>query len=368
MPVDVDALHHELNAAYGFRVPRALPLAMAASDGFDISESFSLAWWDYDPGKTWHHWRHIESGYAGFVPEFFTIASPGVDGMRYGYVVHAPERDSDRLPVFEFDPVYVTLNCVAENLETALVNMAAGAAEYAAQEGRMAPFPAYTAVARALGLPPLPVSSRAEDRPLTFRPDVPAGWRYVRTEDNIGALAPADTFGGRPIDVDQFRRLYCDVPFEQTIAIRRSGKDPLAGSSELMHSLIAACRETLEAGYAGSALVGIRRTYRAMDDTGGASDGEKAAMLAAWGDVYESLGRPLLAETARHAGRVHHEIDVAQTRWVSARERYFRLPQSERQRVDQLAGPRGENLTRAYRLRYADAVDTVERELRGGQP
>lgn len=89
--------------------------------------------------------------------------------------------------------------------------------------------------------------------------------------------------------------------------------------------------------------------------------------MVVWGDVYEALGRPLLAQVVREAGATLHDVGVTRARWVSGWERYLHLPQAQRTRVNELAGTAGANLSLSYQKRFADAVDAVERESGSGR-
>ncbi len=136
-----------------------------------------------------------------------------MDGIQYGYVAHAPELDLDELPVFEFDP-YSGLRYIAPDLQTALTDMAVAVAAWAVEEGEFVSLDGYSALARALDLSPTPVSSRTSaEQTAPFRPPVPPGWRYVETDDGIGALAPSDAFGGA-VDLGLFRRADRHMPSE----------------------------------------------------------------------------------------------------------------------------------------------------------
>ena len=305
--MSVDELYAVLNQAYRFRVPRAFPEAVVASRGFDVWKAFGFDW-EFRRGR---RCRTTHASSAGYVPDLFTFGRPGVDGLADGFIVHAPELDFDELPVFELDPVYGTVNPVAGDFRSALSNFAAwrstqdededldGAEEeHVEREERDLPS-AYPAVARALGLPAVPKPSREWNDPFEFVPDVPSGWCFIPTDDGVGVLAPVDSFSGEPIDVDGFRARYHDRS-DDWITMRRRGIDPLAGADEMLTKLVRACCDELEAGYPGSALVGVRRTYRAM--SGITTDFElKSDVFSIWADINDALGRPLIADVLREA-------------------------------------------------------------------
>jgi hypothetical protein len=303
--MSVDELHEALNQAYRFRIPRAFAEAAVASRGFDEWKAFGFNW-VFQRGRRLRTTNYESPGY---VPDLFTFGRPGVDGLADGFIVHAPELEFDELPVFEHDPAYGTMNPVAGDFRSALFNFAAwhspepdedldGAEEdHIEREDRDLPS-AYAPVARALDLPVVPTPSRARNDPFEFVPDVPPGWRFVATDDRVGVLAPADSFGGDPIDVDGFRAKYCER--DDDVALRRRGIDPLAGADEMLETLVRACCDVLKAGYPGSALVAVRRTNRAM---GGISTDSvlRSQVLSVWADVNDALGRSLIADILREA-------------------------------------------------------------------
>ncbi|HEV3087498.1 MAG TPA: hypothetical protein VGX96_09775 [Candidatus Elarobacter sp.] len=360
MATDVDALHAELSEGYGFRVPQALALAIAACEGRPVYDAFTLSWL-YEPSRPWARFRNIDPGYTGLVPDLFIVASPGVDGIQYGFVLHAPELDIEPLPIFEFDPVYGTVSFYARDVREMLLRGAAWSATHAAESGDPYDTETYGRVASALDLPSIPPVSR-NDELIAYQPPVPPGWRYVPTDDTIGVLAPEIGFGREDVDVDSFRVRYLRGP-EIDMEIRRSGGDPLAGADVMAASLLDDCRHVLAAGFPGTALVGIRRLYRALGDSGGISEAQNAAVFDVWTAVYEALGRPVLADAARRlrddvARRAH-----ASSRWVAAWETFERYPEEKRRRVHELAGPMPAGLRDVYKLRFADAIDQVEREF-----
>jgi hypothetical protein len=317
-------------------------------------------YWLYDRDRPWAQWRNIDPGYVGLVPDLFIVASPGTDGIQYGFVLHAPELDVEPLPIFEFDPDYATVSFFAHDLGELLLRGAAGAASYRAECGDSYDMETYGSVATVLGLPPLPPRSWS-DKPMSYRPPVPPGWRYVPTEDTIGVLAPEAAFGGRDVDIDGFRARYC-LGSEADVEVRRRGEDPLEGADAMAASLLEDCRSVLAAGFPGTALVGVRRLSRALDDIGGVSEAPNAAVFDLWSVVFNALERPVLADAARriaddYAARAH-----ASSRWIAACETVNRYPRDKRRRVDELAGPPPANLDDAYKLRFADAVDQEQRE------
>jgi hypothetical protein len=304
MGLAIDELRARLDEGYGFRTPRGLAPALAASQGIERNEFYSTFRfeWLYDDVRPWTRHRNIDPNYAGFVPEFFTIGSLGEDGVKYGYVVRAPELELQEYPVYEFVPEYASVFALAADVETTLLDKAAESAADSAERGFGWSQDAYAAVGSALGWPPLPPPPAAERGREPFVPRLLDGWRFVATEDRIGALARTEAFGGDDIDVARFLSTYCEyIPQFDEWHPRPRGAAARHNIDDYLLSLLRDCRTALKAGYAGSALVGIRRLFWAAERTGSLSPILRNAVFEAWGEIYDVLGRPLLADSVRRA-------------------------------------------------------------------
>lgn len=250
-PVDLDVAAC-LTAAYGVSPPSSLVDRLRAAFEYATSEGFvddtgyltyeglgfeiaGLAqcpvWPDCDPFS-----------YPCTPPELFVFGSAGVDGIHYGFVVHAPE-----LPVVH--PLAVMNPMDAD----AGVRGLGGSSMLADGGGSMAFDPAWPRVS----------------------PAVPDGWRFEPTRDGIGVLAPAACFGDAPsLDLGYYAEL---APVERAATVALMKGHP-ATSLLLL-------REFFAHNHHGDA-VAARATLRLM------------------AQAYRSLDRPLLAEAAlNHADR-----------------------------------------------------------------
>lgn len=187
-------------------------------------------------------------GYPCTPPELFVFGSPGVDGIHYGFVVHAPELAE--YPLAALNPMQSEAGVRAlgadDEQRDALLN-----------SGRSSS-PAFD-----------PAWPRVE-------PPVPDGWRHVPTRDGIGVLAPRDAFGEEPsVDTAYYAPL---APVERaaTVALMR--------------------------GHPASSLW-VLREFFAHNHGGDAVSARAALRLMA--QAYRALDRPLLAEVALAHGRRH---------------------------------------------------------------
>lgn len=185
-------------------------------------------------------------------PEFFAFGAPGVDGIHYGFVVHAP--DLSPYPLAALNPM----------------DTDAGVRALGASEAESTPL----------------MGSGRGDAPIfdpawpPLAPRVPEGWRYEPTSDGIGVLAPEDGFGGAPaIDVGHYAAL---APVERAATI------------------------ALMQGHAASSLWLLREFF--ANNHGGDAVSARAA-LRLMAQAYRALDRPLLAEIA--LGHAHRHWPTA---------------------------------------------------------
>ena len=123
-----------LSAKLGFTVPTAFVTCMrvlyelAERDGLEVSGLFYEVFGLELAGE--------EARYQQTPPELFPFARLGVDGVHYGYVIHAPELSPEGYPVGEMCPmdfdegVFLVGNTTLEALE----NLASWQLSSAAQE------------------------------------------------------------------------------------------------------------------------------------------------------------------------------------------------------------------------------------------
>lgn len=199
--------------------------------GFDLSGLAQRpVWVDCEPYS-----------YACTPPELFVFGSPGVDGIHYGFIVHAPELTP--YPLAALNPM---------NSEGGVRALGATAEETAALLG-----------------PRGSDASVFDPRWPTVAPDVPDGWRHVPTSDGVGVLAPQERFGDRPaVDVTYYSPL---APVERAATV------------------------ALMQGHPATSLW-ILREFFANNHQGDAVS--TRAVLRLMAQAYRALGRPLLAENA----------------------------------------------------------------------
>ncbi len=263
--------HDALNERLGFPVPatffevgRRLAASAAASD--QVTEFFDQVCQLMLGGP--------ELRYTATPAELFPFGTMGVDGVHYGYVIHAPELAQSDYPVAEYCPMDSTgVALIGADTPSAFEMMLSCWLERRQDRRDTPPTPvdSLAAVVRsALGIDPH--EDKAEHRydasgnALRVSPEVPSGWRFVATEDGVGVLAPEDAFA-------------------QSAVV--SGGEAEAG--------VNTARALLGAGSPGSALVVLRELFWAHW-----SERDVALrLLEELAGAYEALGRPLLADISR---------------------------------------------------------------------
>ena len=255
-PVDLDVAAC-LAEAYGVEPPRLLVEAAEAAfehatrEGF-VNETdylcfegmgFDLAGLAQRPV-----WPDCEPySYPCTPPELFVFGSPGVDGIHYGFIVHAPERSP--YPLAALNPMQTDagVRALGATNDEATARLGPGRSEAPAFD------PAWPAVT----------------------PLVPDRWRHVATSDGIGVLAPEHAFGDPPsVDLGFYSAL---APVERAATLSLMRGHPATSLWML--------REFFAKNHAGDA-VSARAVLRLM------------------AQAYRALDRPLLAEIAlAHAQR-----------------------------------------------------------------
>ncbi|MBV1859634.1 MAG: hypothetical protein KUG77_14570 [Nannocystaceae bacterium] len=256
-PVDLDVVAC-LAQAYGVEPPRrVVELAQrafehATREGFvNDTDYLSFGGLAFDLAGLAQRpvWPECDPyGYSCTPPELFVFGSPGVDGIHYGFVVHAPQLRPHPLGVL--NPM---------NPERGVRALGATEEETASLLG---PGPSEAPVFD----PAWPV----------VEPSVPDGWRYEPTSDGVGVLAPEHAFGDAPsIDVGHYAVL---APVERAATV------------------------ALMQGHAATSLWVLREFF--ANNHGGDAVSARAA-LRLMAQAYRALDRPLLAEIALGHGQRH---------------------------------------------------------------
>jgi hypothetical protein len=184
-----------LSEAFGFTVPDAFVefirvLSEQCDDNQDYAELFMTLTGQYLVG--------VEVCYSQTPPEMFPIASMRVDGVHYGYIIHAPELPARDYPVgylcpMDADGVSLVGFSTLEAIETLASRQIDHGSSYAGDILR---------ISQVLGIKPSKEkANRCYDRfgnGLPVLPRKPAGWRFILSEDGVGVLAPSDAFRAGP--------------------------------------------------------------------------------------------------------------------------------------------------------------------------
>jgi hypothetical protein len=133
--------------------------------------------------------------YTQTPPELCPFAALGVDGVHYGYVMHAPELGADDYPVGEICPTDDEgVIFVGNNTLEASENLLSHWMEFKPEETRSTLY-----IGEKLGLhPAAEKANRRYEADGKVVPNIPAGWHHVPSADGVGVLAPQDTFSLEP--------------------------------------------------------------------------------------------------------------------------------------------------------------------------
>ena len=270
-----------LSAKLGFTVPTAFISCMRIL--YELAERDSLE----VPGLFYEVFglelAGEEARYQQTPPELFPFAQLGVDGVHYGYVIHAPELSPEDYPVGEMCPmdfdkgVFLVGNSTLDALE----NLASWQLNNVAQESTHRSEYTHAIIAEvshAIGIEPHP--EKAERRygddgnGLPVIPVVPSGWHFVPTSDGVGVLAPEDTFRPKHSDGIELREEF-DRFTDVNQCIRRADR-------------------AYKDGYLGTALYLLRECYwHSWTD-----DDVAIRLNNRLVRVYEGLGRSVLSNMA----------------------------------------------------------------------
>jgi hypothetical protein len=274
--IDVSVVRDRLSTYHGTRVPQSIArfVAWLAEDPqhkvlFEArayllpSHDLSFA----DPAVPLPERPKVR--YHREPPEFIEFASTGTDGERIGVLELAPELARDELPFVSFFPMdfEVELCVLGDELRVALST-----------------FLAYLSIEEPVTLPglfeqPLTAGRWPDDAPAFVAPN---GYRFVRTVDRAGVLAPADAFGPDIVHLDYSADL---DDFEEA-----------AGRAARL----------LADGYPASAIA-VAREVRAA----GAETEQLEAACAVWRAAALALRRPW------HAAMVDEIVESDRTRRAS---------------------------------------------------
>jgi hypothetical protein len=307
MTVARRALRDALTISFGFHVPESCAHLIELSEHIDLGEAFGTELSLSKDDWTSPRWRGHAILYHTWQPEFFEFLGPGEDGIGQGFVVHAPELDQDEWPVFEHDPSGFNGDMVflGSTLTEALEMLVAHDRVYSGREMDLAANASYAALAPSLGLSlhrkTLVRRTRLEE---CYVPYTPSGWRFEQCGDMIGALAPIESFAETQLRLGVF--------------LERYDNDRTAARAAMTDE----ARALLKRGFAGSALLGIRRLYRAV----ALSDvGDQCELLELWADAYAVLRRPLLERVVRERLSEQRRLSE-QNRSTYTLELHFEIP------------------------------------------
>lgn len=210
-----------------------------------------------------------ESRYQQTPPELFPIGRTGVDGVHYGYVLHAPEHPEEDYPLAQFGPMdfegVVLLGRTTQNAFEWLLSFHPRVLGNAQERVQLARSIAQKA---GLSLSPGKVGARygEQGQGLPVEPRVRPEEQHVMTTDGVGVLAARNLF--RPDD----------------------SFDGIA-SNTTMNRILDRAKGELEAGYPATALLYLREGYW--------HDWTETGAILRYGTLmqraYEDLRRPILA-------------------------------------------------------------------------
>jgi hypothetical protein len=138
----------------------------------------------------------INAYYQQTPPELFPIASMGVDGVHFGYVIHAPEIAADDHPIGEICPMDSDgVILLGNTTQEALENLAGDVVEGENDEQQLQEIlHLYELFALRPTQEPNKIRYTQYGNGLPVIPKIPANWLYVPTSDGIGVLAPLEKF------------------------------------------------------------------------------------------------------------------------------------------------------------------------------
>lgn len=213
--------------------------------------------------------------YPGTPPEFLTLGAMGVDGVQYGFIVRAPELSTTDYPVGEFSPIDGDpIALLGSTFVEAVENLASEAMSFREDDDSPLSSEGEAALADITMLFGIAPSAKKAERRYTrggdAKPlpvDIPNGYKFQKTLDGIGVLAPRSAFASETIKVDA-----CDAA-----------------------ATLATASDLLKADAPASALAVLRDNW--WSNSGPAAN-QVASMMAS---AYGALQRPGLAQVAKQS-------------------------------------------------------------------
>jgi hypothetical protein len=264
----VEPTKQSLSDAFGFAVPSALVEIILIAWRECNSEDDISCFYDDAFGGFW--FGAAELRYTQTPAELFPVGTMGVDGVHYGYVVHAPELDQSDYPMGELCPMDEGgVFLLGTNTIDGFSNLLSDPLDYAELDEES--IRRIKLLGERLGVCLEPGESAARYGPdgngIAIVPAVPEGWHHLQTMDGIGVLAPRDQFEDRAIlATDRYR-----TPWQHYVS---------------------AAEQASRRGFHGTALAYVREAYwRHWTD-----DGARGSLIGRMAEEYAALGRPSLAD------------------------------------------------------------------------
>jgi len=185
--------------AFGFPVP--LPFAKFLITLYEFSKRDNQNCAALFERLTGQMLDGVNARYQQTPPELFPIASMGVDGVHFGYVIHAPEVNEDDYPIGEICPMDDEgVILVGNTTEEALENFVG---YVLASEDDKKQVDEILELCKVLGLQPSRENNKIrylnQGKSFPVIPKIPASWVHIPTSDGIGVLAPPDNFRHEPL-------------------------------------------------------------------------------------------------------------------------------------------------------------------------
>ena len=257
-----------LSDAFGFAVPPAFVEVVLiawheSKSKLDISCFFDDAFGGFRFGAA-------ELRYHQTPAEFFPVGTMGVDGVHYGYVVHAPELDQSDYPMGELCPMDEGgVFLLGTDTTDGFSNLVSSAPDYAESDEESVR--GIRLLSERLGFGPESGESAGRYGPdgngIEITPVIPEGWHHLRTMDGIGVLAPRSQFQDTAIPATDRYRTPCQ-------------------------HYVTGAEQASRRGFHGTALAYLREAYWHH----WTEDGVRASVLGMMAQEYAALGRPSLAD------------------------------------------------------------------------
>lgn len=274
----------QISEEYGFAVPDAFVTVVQLAyqyepDGRERERRNPIS---YDPRFFYEEVCNLILGpdcrYQQTPPELFPIGNMGVDGVHYGYIIHAPELERTEYPIGELCPMDSGgVFLVGNDTREAFDNLLSWSLMYWQDKGVEADRiedlrNRVNVISRALQISPDAAKGLSrygsDGNGWPILPETAEGWRHELTSDGIGVLAEKAAF----------------APGEFLLpAPYADAGDYLAGGNE-----------ALSAGFPATALAWFREGFW-YSWTAKPSVGPLAEGMC---ECYRRLGRPRLADIA----------------------------------------------------------------------